>query len=382
VKPFATANATNHGEFDLNRNWPSVLVQPRRIYCQELNFQGNFLPIQQIDRESRASMLQARWKQALRIHHNPPSFNGVRYGGAPAIVKWIENTLLVGIPLVGSAFAIQHIARHGLTKIDVLSFFLFYLLVGLGVALGLHRYFSHKSFETTPTLAFLLGAFGSMAFQGSIFRWVIDHRRHHSHTDEFGDVHSPYVDPWGEEHGGLSGFLYAHVGWLFDSSTTDAHVYGAGLPQDRLVMFFTRTHWLWPAASLALPYGFGYLLGGPDAALGSMLVGGCLRTTILHNVIWSVNSIGHRFGQESFRQGNGSKNNLTIALLTFGDGWHNNHHCFPRSAFHGLTKSEIDVNGWLITGLERLGLAWNVVRIPENRILDARHSRTSPFEHA
>src|SRR5579872_6075811 len=277
-------------------------------------------------------------KSKVRNYQNPPLFNGVRHGGIPGLIKRIENTFLVGIPLFGSIVAIHQIARNGITGIDLLSFLLFYLLTGLGVALGLHRYFSHKSFETTPAIAVLLGAFGSMSFQGSIFRWVIDHRRHHAHTDEFGDVHSPHVDPWGDMNGGLSGLLYAHVGWLFDSTTTDAQVYGAGLLHDKLIMFFTRTHWLWPAASLALPWGFGYLLGGSEAALSSMLIGGCLRTTILHNVIWSVNSIGHRFGSEDFRHGNGSKNNLTVALLTFGDGWHNNHLCFRHSMLSGLAE--------------------------------------------
>jgi hypothetical protein len=143
VKPFSAANATDQARSIGIATGSHALVRHRYIFYLKLNFQEKFLPIQQIDLGLRASMLQARWKQALRIHHNPPSFNGVRYGGAPAIVKRIENTLLVGIPLVGSVFAIQHIARHGVTKIDVLSFFMFYLLVGLGVALGLHRYFSH-----------------------------------------------------------------------------------------------------------------------------------------------------------------------------------------------------------------------------------------------
>ena len=182
--------------------------------------------------------------------------------GGPAAVKRIENTILVGIPLIGSAFAFEHIFRDGLSLTDLSAFLIFYLLVGLGTALGLHRYFSHKSFETTPAVALLLGAFGSMAFQVSVLRWVVDHRRHHSHTDEFGDVHSPYVDPWGAERSGLVGLLYAHVGWMFDCTTTDLAVYGAGLEHDRVVMFLTRTHWIWPAVSLCLPYCFGYVVGG------------------------------------------------------------------------------------------------------------------------
>jgi stearoyl-CoA desaturase (delta-9 desaturase) len=325
--------------------------------------------------------LLSRVQRTLHFEPGSTSFNGIRFGGAPAALKRIENSILIGIPLIGSVTAIEHMMRCGLSSIDLAAFLVFYLFVGLGTALGLHRYFSHKSFDTSPVIAFLLGAFGSMAFQGSVLRWVVDHRRHHSHTDEFGDVHSPYVDPWGEEKGGLRGLLYAHVGWMFDCTTTDVQVYGGGLEKDRLVMFLSRTHWIWLVLSLALPYCFGYVFGGIEAAWSALLVGGCLRTTVLHNVIWSVNSIGHRFGSEQFKQGNGSKNNFFIALLTFGDGWHNNHHCFPRSAFHGFSASEIDVNGWLITQLERFGLVWNVVRIPENRIEAARAAAGGGFKH-
>ncbi|MEH2517988.1 stearoyl-CoA desaturase (delta-9 desaturase) [Bradyrhizobium sp. AZCC 1610] len=297
----------------------------------------------------------------------PVIFEGVKFGGLPAIRKRVENGLLVGIPLLGSFWAGRHIVQHGVTWIDISAFVLFYVLVGLGVALGLHRYFSHKSFETTPAIAFLLGALGSMAFQGSIARWVVDHRRHHAHTDQFGDVHSPLVDEWGSSLSGLQGIWHAHVGWLFDCTTTDVSVYGASVTDNKLIAFFHRTHWIWPAISLAMPYVYGYVLAGPEAAWSAMLIGGCLRTTVLHNVVWGVNSIGHLFGEEAYSQGNGSKNNRILAMLTFGDGWHNNHHRFPRSAFHGLTDGQLDVNGHIITLLEKLGLVWNVIRLPRDR---------------
>lgn len=286
----------------------------------------------------------------------------------------MENAALIGIPMAGSIAAAFWVAEHGITLLDVASFLLFYVLTGLGVALGMHRYFTHRSFQTVLPVQIFLGAFATMAFQGSILRWVVDHRRHHAHADVEGDVHSPHVDPWGQEQTGLGGFWYAHVGWMFDGTATDPKVFGHDLQSDRLVMFFTRTHWLWLVIALVLPYGFGHALGGPEAAWSSMLIGGCLKTTVLHNVVWAVNSIGHSHGDEDFPQANRSKNNLVLALLTFGDGWHNNHHRFPRSAFHGLTARELDVNGWIITGLERLGMAWDVVRIPQQRIDSARKS--------
>ncbi len=108
---------------------------------------------------------------------------------------------------------------------------------------------------------------GTMAFQGSIRRWVSDHRRHHAHADQEGDVHSPRADPWGQDIAGWRGFVHSHIGWMFDNTATDMSVYGKGLMKDPVISFFTRTHALWLAVSLALPYGFGYLLGGPQAAL-------------------------------------------------------------------------------------------------------------------
>jgi stearoyl-CoA desaturase (delta-9 desaturase) len=185
-------------------------------------------------------------------------------------------------------------------------------------------------------------------------------------------VHSPHIDPWGRERDGIAGFWFAHVGWMFDGTATDPNIFGQDLMRDRLVMFFVRTHALWLVLSLFLPYAYGYLLGGPVAGWSALLIGGCLRTTVLHNVVWAVNSFGHMHGHDDFPQGNNSKNNLILALLTFGDGWHNNHHRFPRSAFHGLRPSELDVNRLIIVGLERLGLVWDVIRIPEQRIAAAR----------
>lgn len=294
---------------------------------------------------------------------------GVHYGGAPVARKRAENAVLIGVPLAGSVAAVVHVAQHGLTWIDAASFLIFYALVGIGVGLGLHRYFSHRSFETSPAFACLLGILGTMAFQGSVERWVADHRRHHAHTDEIGDVHSPVVDPWGMETPGWRGFWHAHVGWMFDRTATDPAFYGKGLEQDPVVRFLTRTHAVWLMLSLAIPYGFGFAFGGPEAAWSSLLIGGCLRTTTLHNVVWAVNSIGHRYGSIDYDDGNSSRNNLLLALLTFGDGWHNNHHRFPRSYRHGLKTREIDVNGRIIDWLERHGLVWNVIRVPRERLL-------------
>ena len=107
---------------------------------------------------------------------------GILWGGRVVLIKRIENTVLIGIPLLGSILGLLHIVRHGLSWIDASAFLVFYALMGLGVALGMHRHFTHKSYEAAPLLRFLLGAFATMCFQGTILRWVIDHRRHHAHA--------------------------------------------------------------------------------------------------------------------------------------------------------------------------------------------------------
>jgi stearoyl-CoA desaturase (delta-9 desaturase) len=292
-----------------------------------------------------------------------PSPLGVSFGGPAALRKRIDNTLLIGIPLAGSIATPFWFANHPFGWIEVLTFAISYVVAGIGVGLGLHRYFTHKSFEPVRWLAWSLAAAGSMAFQGSVLRWVADHRRHHAHADVCGDPHSPAIDSHCKvASSGWRGLLHAHLGWMFDDSVTDYQVYGSDLLRDPVVMFFHRTFWFWPALALAVAWCLGYLLGGIEHAWGCLLFGGCLSTTVLHNVTWAVNSIGHAYGYERYPTGNNSKNNLIVALLSFGEGWHNNHHNFPRSAFHGLTASEIDVSGKLILLLEAHGLITKVVR--------------------
>jgi stearoyl-CoA desaturase (delta-9 desaturase) len=281
--------------------------------------------------------------------------------------KRVENTLLVGIPLTGTIFSLYWFSAHHLTWVACSVFAGMYLITGFGVGLGLHRYFSHGSFVANSVMASILGCAGSMAFQGSILRWVADHRRHHARTDRCGDVHSPYFDSHCAPTGTVVGLFHAHVGWMFDDVVTDYHTYAKDLLEDDVIMFFHRTHWLWPVVSLAVPFGFGYCISGMEEAWGCLLMGGCARATVLHNAIWAVNSIGHRFGAQTYSGRDNSRNNFILALLTFGEGWHNNHHRFPKSAIQGLRRGEVDISGMMVDLLEHLGLIRDVIRISPPR---------------
>jgi stearoyl-CoA desaturase (delta-9 desaturase) len=279
---------------------------------------------------------------------------------------------LIGLPLLGTIVAPYWFFTHpvGWRDIPVLAvtFIVSYVAIGLGVTLGFHRLFTHQSFSTKRWIAFILAALGTMAFQGSLLRWIADHRRHHAHADECGDGHSPYIDASCANASTLRGFVHAHVSWMFDDSATDYEVYAKDLLKDPLVMFFHRTLYIWLFVSLFVPWFIGFAIGGSQLAWGCLLLAGCVRTTMLHNVTWAVNSVCHTFGYESYPQKNKSKNNYFIAMMSFGEGWHNNHHRFPRSAFHGLSPSELDISGHIISFLERRGLVQDVVRIPPEKL--------------
>jgi stearoyl-CoA desaturase (delta-9 desaturase) len=280
--------------------------------------------------------------------------------GRPAIKKKIENTFLIGIPHIGSVACLFWFYSHPIHIVEVVTFLLGYFIIGMGTGIGFHRYFSHKSYLTYPWVAYLLGAAGSMSFQSSLLTWVTDHRRHHAQTDHCGDAHSPIVDGHCDHPDTLKGLFYSHIGWMFDDTVTDLNIYGRDLARDPIIRFYTRTHYLWPVLSLAIPALIGYAFGGRADAWGCVFAA-CLRTALFQHSVWAVNSFGHTFGYQNYDLGNKSMNNVFLAAVTFGDGYHNNHHRYPRSAFHGLRKYEIDFNGILITLLGKLGLARKII---------------------
>jgi stearoyl-CoA desaturase (delta-9 desaturase) len=147
---------------------------------------------------------------------------------------------------------------------------------------------------------------------------------------------------------------------MFEDTVTDLNIYGRDLARDPIIRFYTRTHYVWPVLSLAIPWAIGYAFGGIADAWGCVFAA-CLRTFLFQQSVWAVNSFGHTFGYENYNMKNNSKNNRFLAAVTFGDGYHNNHHRYPRSAFHGLKKDEMDLNGIIIVGLSKLGLAWKII---------------------
>jgi stearoyl-CoA desaturase (delta-9 desaturase) len=252
---------------------------------------------------------------------------------------------------------------------DLVVLAITYALTGLGVTVGFHRLFTHRSFQTTRTLRVAFAVLGSMAVEGPIIEWVANHRKHHRFSDLPGDPHSPHVDRAPGWRGTLGALAHAHLGWIFaDGGMASRERYAKDLLADRDVRFVDRTFLLWVLAGLALPFGLGAALTGSlTGALTGLLWGGAVRIFLLHHATFSINSLCHFFGRRAFVTGDESRNLAWLAPITLGEAWHNNHHAFPTSARHGLGRHQPDPSAWLIAALERAGLAWKVVRIAPDR---------------
>jgi stearoyl-CoA desaturase (delta-9 desaturase) len=260
---------------------------------------------------------------------------------------------------------------------DLVVLAITYTLTGLGITVGYHRLFTHRSFKTTRTVRATLAVLGSMAVEGPLIEWVSTHRKHHNFSDQPGDPHSPHVDHAPGWRGALHGLGHAHVGWMFrGKDKANPARYAKDLVADRDLQFISRTFPLWVVAGLAVPFGLGVALTGSIVGgLTGLLWGGAVRVFLLHHATFSINSLCHYFGRRPFSTGDESRNLAWLAPLAFGEAWHNNHHAFPTSARHGLGRWQVDPGGWLIAGLERSHLAWDVVRISPTR---QRQKRGSP----
>jgi stearoyl-CoA desaturase (delta-9 desaturase) len=252
---------------------------------------------------------------------------------------------------------------------DIFVFLIMYVLTGLGVTVGFHRLLTHRAFKTTPLLRGVFTALGSAAIEGPAISWVADHRKHHAFSDQPGDPHSPHVDHGSGLRGALRGLAHAHIGWLFVHTHRGRRTrYAPDLLADPVVRAIDRAFLWCVIGGFVAPFLLGWAFGGTlrDAFTG-LLWGGAVRVLVLHHSTFSINSLCHFFGRRKFKTKDESRNLLWLAPFTFGESWHNNHHAFPTSAAHGLGRWELDPSAWVIRGLEKLGLAWDVVRIPPER---------------
>jgi stearoyl-CoA desaturase (Delta-9 desaturase) len=281
----------------------------------------------------------------------------------------IITGLVTAVPFLLLSVAAWQVWNEALHWRDLAIFGAVYAATGLGVTVGFHRLLTHRSFKTSPALRGIFAALGSAAIEGPVISWVADHRKHHAFSDEEGDPHSPHVGHGGGWRGTLRGLFHAHMGWLFIHTERGAkRRFAPDLMDDPVISFVDRTFLLWAAIGLAVPFGLGYAIGGTlVAGLTALLWGGAVRVFLLHHFTYSINSVCHVFGRRRFATDDESRNVIWLALPTFGEAWHNNHHAFPTSAIHGLRRWELDPSAAVIRTLERLGLAWDVVRVSPDR---------------
>lgn len=282
-------------------------------------------------------------------------------------VKRFERNIAcvtVGVPALSTlAAAVAWASGHPPSTLILALTGVFYVATVLGITVGFHRHFTHRSFEAAPSLRWFLAVAGSMAAQGPLLFWVATHRRHHGQSDTEHDPHSP-LKPDGPL---FKRFLRSHMTWMFEHQPEDWNRHARDLLRDTLAW---RAHILYPAwvaLGFLLPVILVTLVTGSagQALLAFLWVGG-VRVFLVHHVTWSVNSVCHLWGSQPHPVGDGSRNNVVVALLTCGEGWHNNHHAFPYSARHGLAFGQIDVSYFVIRLCSAVGLA-SRIRFPRDR---------------
>jgi stearoyl-CoA desaturase (Delta-9 desaturase) len=281
----------------------------------------------------------------------------------------VVRTMVFGVPPAALAVGGWLAWGGALRWQDLVVLAITYTLTGVGITVGYHRLFTHRSFKTSRALRAVLAVLGSMAVEGPVIEWVSTHRKHHRFSDEDGDPHSPHVHRPPGWRGALRGLAHAHVGWMFrGKDMANPARYAKDVLADRDLLFISRTFPLWALVGLAVPFGLGMALTGSIAGgLTGLLWGGAVRIFLLHHITFSINSLCHYFGRRPFSTGDQSRNLAWLAPLAFGEAWHNNHHAFPTSASHGLSRRQLDPGGWLISAMERCHLAWDVVRIDPER---------------
>ena len=256
-------------------------------------------------------------------------------------LNW-QTTGVFGLLHVGAIAALFMFSWRSLAVAVVL----YWISVGFGISLGYHRLHTHRSYKVPRVLEYLLAVFGTLTLEGGPIFWVATHRIHHSKSDLPGDPHSPRDGAW-----------WSHMGWILvgESKHADTRAmsrYAPDLAKRRFYVWLNNYHWF-PITVLGVVL---LAIGG----LPLMLWGTCLRVVVGLHATWLVNSASHLWGSRRFATTDDSRNNWWVALMTFGEGWHNNHHAHPTSARHGLAWYEFDLSWLTLRVLKFLRLAKNI----------------------
>ena len=303
--------------------------------------------------------------ESMTVKQSPPPTNlaaSIARTKAAALHRSERIIALITIatPFLAFFLAVGLLWGWGISLLDLGLCLAMYAFTMIGITLGYHRLFTHRSFKCVAAVRAVLCIAGSMAAQGPVFLWTAYHRRHHSCSDEAGDPHSPHLGGAGF-FGTIRGWWHSHIGWMLAYHPGNYFKLIPDLIRDRLVVWLNRWYFVWVFAGLLLPAIAGGLISGTFFGFFTgFLWGGLVRVFLVHHSTWSINSVCHLFGSAPYDTKDESRNNVVCAVLTFGEGWHNNHHAFPTSARHGLRWWQFDLIYIMIRFMEMFRLAWEV----------------------
>lgn len=315
-----------------------------------------------IDRLARENRKEVRQPGKVRTWIEVKMGRGQTESG----VVWITTIFMILFHL-GAIAALFFFSWTNL----IVAAVLYVLAVNAGIGMGYHRLLVHRGYQVSRTVEYFLAVCGTLALEGGPIAWVATHRIHHQHSDHLGDPHTPREGTW-----------WAHMGWIvsgraLNTQTASLAHYAPDLAKDRFHVLLSKYHWV-PLTVLGIGLLLvGTLTGGIRAGVGLVLWGIFLRVVVGLHATWLVNSATHLHGGRRFATRDDSRNSWWVALLTGGEGWHNNHHANPVSARHGLAWYEFDPNYYGIWVLKKLGLARHV-RIAEfTRRIPGQTERTT-----
>jgi stearoyl-CoA desaturase (delta-9 desaturase) len=302
----------------------------------------------------------------------PPPTEGkpLTTGRAPAGIM-VALWAFVTIPFAALLAAVPVMWGWGLSWVDVTLFVVFYVVGAAGIGTGFHRYFTHGSFKAKRWLRITLALAGSLAIEGAPTQWVADHRRHHQFSDMEGDPHSPWR--YGESFWGLTkGLWFSHTGWLFYREMSNQARFAPDLLADRDIQAVDKAFpYLVVGSALFPPLVGGLVTWSWGGALSAFFWASLVRIAVLHHVTWSINSVCHVYGERPFDSRDRATNFWPLALLSFGENWHNLHHADQTCARHGVLRGQIDINARIIWFLEKCGWVSDV-RWPRTDRLQAK----------
>lgn len=265
-------------------------------------------------------------------------------------ISW-PSVFWLGAVHIGALAAVWTFTWQGLA----LMFLLHWITGGIGICMGYHRLFTHSSFETSRPVRWLIALIGSLAGEGPVIAWVADHRKHHALSDQDGDPHSPRDGAW-----------WSHMFWMAFGTGSEEHKahiarWAPDLQREPMMRFLGYAFLPLQFIFGALLFALGYAMGGSHMGWSFVVWGVFLRLVFVLHSTWFVNSASHLWGYRNYVTSDDSRNSWWVALLTYGEGWHNNHHAYPRMANHGHKWWEFDLTFRTIRLMQWLGLAWNVV---------------------